>query len=105
MKRFLLTCVFLASIGCGAIPARKHALLITWKTNGNPLVSACTHPLKNCISGITVLDRNTEQAIQLRPTAVSYMAPNANHTYEIRVNGYDLKGHTISSKYEVVPVE
>lgn len=107
-----IVCVALVLlIGCGssskgfsAPTAKQHKLLITWQSDGNPLVPVCpaTSPA-NCKSSITIRDvtQNTEAVLPI--TAQKYTAHSATDTYEVCVNGYDWQGLPISSPWEVVP--
>jgi hypothetical protein len=103
MKWVFLASLFLV-VACGTPPLGTRALVISWQSNGNPGVPVCGSVLKNCWNGYTVLDMTTEKSANLDTTVVSFTAPTMTDTYEIRVNGYDLNGDPISSKYEVVPV-
>jgi hypothetical protein len=103
--KFVLLSVLLILTGCGGITVGIRSFVASWTSNGNPLVPQCGSTLKNCWSGYTVLDQNNELTMNLEPSALSFTAPNATDTYEIRVNGYDLNGQAIYSKYEVIPVQ
>jgi hypothetical protein len=119
MKRLtaaLLLSVPLISVGCGiSVPKTTAAqesgqgsnptsLLITWSTDGNPLVPVCNGATQNCKKDITVIDQTSGATVTVPITAVSYTAPNPNDTYAVRVNGFDGQGNSISSAYEVVPI-
>jgi len=102
--------------GCGSNPAAKSSsltesgpkttsLLISWSSDGNPLVPVCNGATQNCKNDITVLDKTTGAEVTLPITASSYTATAPNDTYAVRVNGFDGLGNSIASEYEVVPVQ
>jgi hypothetical protein len=104
-----------AGTGCGVSapkatsesskPTLPTSLLISWSTDGNPLVPVCGTATQNCKVNITVLDVTSGATVSLPITATSYMAPNPNDTYQVRVNGFDGQGNSISSQYEQVPIQ
>jgi hypothetical protein len=83
---------------------KGNSLLITWSSDGNPLVPICDADLANCKASITVLDQTTGVATNVPIGSNAYYAPNSTDTYQVRVNGYDWKGLAISSAYETVTV-
>lgn len=120
MKSLVIAALMFAALaggaGCGTKPASKPSsltesgsnptsLLISWSSDGNPLVPVCNGATQNCKNDITVLDKTTGAEVTVPITASSYTAPNANDSYAVRVNGFDGQGNSIASEYEVVPVE
>jgi hypothetical protein len=119
MKRLVLAALAFAALmsgaGCGisapkatsetSKPTLPTSLLISWSTDGNPLVPVCGTATQNCKLNITVLDETTGATVNLPITATSYTASNPNDTYQVRVNGFDGLGNSISSTYEQVPVD
>jgi hypothetical protein len=85
--------------------AHHTPLLISWSSDGNPLVPVCGAATQNCKLNFTVLDETTGATVNLPITATSYMAPNSTDIYEVRVNGFDGQGNGISSQYEQVSIE
>jgi hypothetical protein len=118
MKGVVLAALLCAAlgvgVGCGSNSASKSTsleeskptpLLISWSSDGNPLVPVCNGATQNCKKDITVLDKTTGVEVTVPITASSYTAPNANDSYSVRVNGFDGQGNSIASEYEVVPIE
>ena len=119
MKRLVLAALAVAALmsgaGCGisapkatseiSKPALPMSLLISWTSDGNPLVPVCGTETLNCKLNITVLDKTTGATVSLPINATSYTAPNPNDSYEVRVNGFDGLGNSISSTYEQVPID
>jgi hypothetical protein len=121
MKRLVMAALVFAALaggaGCGSSPASKPSslsesggsnptsLLITWSSDGNPLVPVCNGATQNCKSDITVLDKTTGAEVTIPITSSSYTAPNSNDSYAVRVNGFDGQGNSIASEYEVVPAQ
>jgi hypothetical protein len=83
---------------------KSSSLLITWDSDGNPLVPTCGADLTNCKASYTVLDQTTGVATILPISSRAYSAQNPADTYAVCVNGYDWQGLAISSSYETVPV-
>jgi hypothetical protein len=120
MKRLFLAALAIAALmsgaGCGTSAPKAtsetskptlptSSLLISWTSDGNPLVPVCGTTMQNCKLNITVLDKTTGTTVSLPITATSYSAPNSNDTYEVRVYGFDGQGNSISSTFEQVPVD
>jgi hypothetical protein len=84
--------------------SKPTSLLISWTGDGNPLVPVCNGATQNCKKDITVLDKTTGAEATVPITTLSYAAPNPNDSYAVRVNGFDGQGNSISSEYEIVPV-
>jgi hypothetical protein len=119
MKKWVFAAFLFAALmggaGCGVSVSKSMSsnmglpksstLAISWSTDGNPLVPVCGTATQNCKSNITVLDETTGVAVSLPITATSYTASNPNDTYDVRVNGFDGEGNSISSQYEQVPIQ
>jgi len=118
MKRLALAVLMVVALvggaGCGSSPASKStslseseptSLLITWSSDGNPLVPVCNGATLNCKKDITVLDQSTGAAVTVPITSSSYTAPNPSDSYAVRINGFDGQGNSISSQYETVPIK
>jgi len=106
--------IFVLCTGCGSsrtsTPSSSEqpqptSLLITWSSDGNPLVPVCNGATQNCKKDLTVLDKTNGAEVTVAITASNYTAPNAGDTYAVRVNGFDGEGNSISSEYEPVTVE
>jgi len=84
---------------------KPTSMVISWSSDGNPLVPVCNGRKLNCKKDLTVLDRTTGQEITVPIIASSYTISNPNDSYAVRVNGYNGRGVSISSEYEVVQVQ
>jgi hypothetical protein len=102
------------SLGCGISTtktisssqmSKPTSLVISWSSDGNPLVPVCNGATQNCKKDITILDKTTGTEVTVAITAMNYIASNPNDSYVVRVNGFDGQGNSISSAYEAVPVE
>jgi hypothetical protein len=85
--------------------SKPTSMIISWSSDGNPLVPLCNGRKVNCKNDITVLDKTTGQEVAVPITTLSYTISNPSDSYAVRVNGFNGRGARISSEYQMVPVE
>jgi hypothetical protein len=82
----------------GFTGASGFSPMLTWASDGNPLVPFCTATAAptHCVSSYRAI-------VTVAITSTSYGPVDPNNSYEIRVNGFDGKGKPISSPYAAFP--
>jgi hypothetical protein len=90
-----------SSSSTGFTGASGGSPMLTWTSDGNPLVPLCpvTSTTTNCVSSYTIHDKTTGGMVTVKITYTSYGPVDPTHSYEIRVNGFDGNGTPISSPY------
>ena len=102
--KHLAVVILLLVAGCGTPTGSSSVpFLISWQSDGNPIVPVCGISLMNCKISITILDKTTGATTTVPVTTYSVTVPNAADTYEARTDGYDYTGTAISSPYLTVP--
>jgi hypothetical protein len=106
MKTILSLAFAALLVGCGhspVTPTPPAPPVLTWTSNGNPNVSACSATVQtNCLASYTLTDTTTGQVFTVAINVLTYMPTGTitigSHTYNLIVNGIDNTGNTLQSK-------